>query len=459
MKKHVSTLATVSILAIASWATTAPGAPLAASGAVPASSSPLAGALQAPAAACPTPAAATKPTWKNGRPEYDAFTAAAAAKDPAQKAQLAAAFAQKYPNSDYKNAALQMAMAAQAQSPDAATKAAAVATAEELIKSPTAQAGQLLPAYTIIAYLDPTLVQAGDPNMAAKMATLTQAAVCGQQLLASAPAAAQAQFGPVLTKALGFAQLNTKDYAGAIATLTKAAQQSPKDPLPYYWMGIAQVTKATPDYDTGIFDLAKASVLAPTTAAFKSYLNTVYTSYHGAADGLQDVITAATSNATPPAGFKILSKVDVENAANMAAYEAALEKQKNTPPPENSFAGIIWRLQRADYVDAEWKKVKGQGYQLSGVVTAVTAGTLDVAVPVGGTAANAGAAPTPNVHVELFGTFKTKRPKVGETVNFQGAVASFTPNPPDANTPFMLTMNEAQVTGFAMNPPPAPAAK
>lgn len=446
--KHLTTLATVSILAVSSWAATMPGDVAA----VPSQPSPLMAfaplALFQGGAACPTPAAtvpADKKTWKHGDAEYKDFTAAASATDNSQKAQKAAAFVQKYPDSDYKDQALQVEMAAQAAVPS--LQADAVQTAGELIKSSTADASALLPAYTIIAYLDPNLVQPNDPNLAAKMATLSQAATCGQQLLAKAPAAEQAQYGPILTKAQGFAQLNTKDYAGAIATLTKATQQNPKDPLPYYWMGIAEVTQATPNYNAGIFYLAKASVLSPQTAAFKNYLDTVYNSYHGSADGLPDVITAATNNTTPPPDLKILSSVDVQNAKNMAAYQAALEVQKNTLPPEDSFAGIEARLKKSDLAAEEWKKVKGQGYELDGLVTAVTAKSVDIAVGATDASKNTPA----DVHVVLDAPL-TKRPKVGERVTIDGVAESFKPNPPDANAQFLLTMAKGSVKGYSPAP-------
>lgn len=431
--KTFTTIAAVSIMTVAGWATSAPAtSPL-----MP----PL--GLQA-AAACPKPAAPAKRAWKPGaagQAEYKDFTAITAAKDNATKAQLAAAFVQKHPDSAYKDDGLQLEMAAQAADP--ALRAQAVQTAEQLLKSPTAEASQLLPAYTIIAYLDPTLVQPNDPNMAAKMATLEEAATCGQQLLASAPATSQGQYGPILTKALGFAQLNSKQYAAAITTLSKATQESPKDPLPYYWRGIAEVTQAVPDYNAGIFDLAKASVLAPQTAAFKSYLTTVYTSYHGGTDGLDTVITAATSNNAPPAGFKILSKVDVENDANMAAYQKAVEAAKNTPPPEGSFPGLEWRLKRAEYANAEWAKVKGTGVELDGVVTEVAAKSVDIAV-----GAKAGAvSPTADVHLIIAADW-LKRPKVGDEVTVDGIIESYKPNPPDPNLPFLLTLDKGVVKGY-----------
>ncbi|MGH9206167.1 MAG: hypothetical protein ACRD1G_06380, partial [Acidimicrobiales bacterium] len=365
--------------------------------------------------------------------------AAAPSLPPAQKAQLAAAFVQKYPDSDYKIEALGLEMRAQlAQKlPDT------IQTAQTLIKTPGADADAMLTADTMIAYLYPTMVQSGDPDMAAKMATLSQAANCGLQLASSAPANQQASFTPVLTNALGFAQLNSKDYDGAIATLTKAGQLNPKDPMPYYWMGIAQVTKPTPDFDKGLFDLAKASVISPNTTSFKSYLTTVYTDYAGTTDGLQDVITAATNNATPPADFKVMSKVDRQNAANIAAYNAEVKEAANRLPPENSFAGIEARLKKPDLAAGEWKKVKGQGFETDGLVTAVTEKTVDIAV-----GATDPTSATADVRLVLAAPL-TKHLKVGQKITFKGVADAFKPNPPDPSAPFLLTLNEGLIDGYS----------
>ncbi|MGH9472581.1 MAG: hypothetical protein ACRD1M_07540 [Terriglobales bacterium] len=434
--KPSTTLAATAMLALGCWAA-APRPPLA--------PAPPFTAAMFQGDACPSPSAPAKKAWKpgtEGTEEYTAFTAAASSKDPTQQAQLAAAFVQKYPDSDYKDDALQIELQAQYAVPS--HRPEAVKTAQTLLRSPGATAQQLLIADTIISFVLPSQVQTNDPDLAAKMATLSHAATCGQQLLASAPAAQQSRFGPIMAKALGFAQLNTKQYDAAIATLSKAAQQNPKDPLLYYWMGVSEVTKPTPDFITGIFDLAKASALAPETQAFSSYLNTVYTTYHGSTDGLQDVLATAKQSDTPPAGFHIGSKVDVENAAAEADYQAKLKALQNQLPPEDSFAGIKARLLKPDMAASEWKKVKGVGYELEGVVTKVTPKSVDIAVGV----KDASASPAANVRLILAAPL-TKKLAVGTDVTFDGVADAFRPNPPDPNTPFLLTLNQGSVKGYS----------
>jgi tetratricopeptide (TPR) repeat protein len=431
--KLSTTSAVVLLLGCSGWA------------AMPAALAPAAGAYFQ--ATCPTPAApvpTAKMKWKHGIAEYNDFAAATkAAANPAHQAQLAAAFVQKYPDSDYKNQALQVEMGAQAKVPG--QQAQAIKTAEALIQSPGATAAELLPAYTVIAYLDPGLVQPNDPNMASKMASLTQAATCGKQMLSAAPAGARSQYNAIMTKALGFAQLNSKDYSDAIATLTKATQQSPKDPLPYYWLGLAQVSEPTPDYNSGIFNLAKASALAPTTPAFSNYLSSVYTAYHGSTSGLSQVTAAAQANSAPPAGFKILSKADVANAAAIAKYNAEVQAAKNALPDPNTFAGIVARLKRPDLAAGEWRQVKGQGFELKGVATSVATKAVEIAVPISANAPSN----LPNLRVLLAAPLSPKkRPKVGQTITVKGLVVAYKPNPPDPNAPFLLTMNEGSVEGY-----------
>ncbi|MGH9485039.1 MAG: hypothetical protein ACRD1F_08280, partial [Terriglobales bacterium] len=274
--KLSTTLAVAATLAVSSWAAVPPAPRI----------SPMGSAAFFQGGSCPAPASTpAKMAWKHGRPEYDAFTAATKATG-VQQARLAAAFVQKYPDSDYKITALQVEM--QAQSAIPSLQPQAVKTAETLLQTAGASAGQLLSADVIVSYLQPNLIKGTDPNLQAQSQKLLTIASCGQQLLSSgASSAQQSQFEAILLKAKGFAQLNLKQYSDAVSTLSQVAQNDPKDPLPYYWMGIAQVTKPTPDFNAGIFDLAKASVLAPSTSGIANYLNTVYTSFHGSADGLQ----------------------------------------------------------------------------------------------------------------------------------------------------------------------------
>ncbi|MGH9519533.1 MAG: hypothetical protein ACRD2D_07775, partial [Terriglobales bacterium] len=108
--KPLISFAAVSLVAVSAWAIPA-NSPIVTSFTASFSTAAYQGA------SCPAPAAAApadKKGWKHGLPEYNDFNAAAKATDNAQKAQLAAAFVQKYPDSDYKNSALEIEMGAQA---------------------------------------------------------------------------------------------------------------------------------------------------------------------------------------------------------------------------------------------------------------------------------------------------------------------------------------------------------
>lgn len=350
---------------------------------------------------CPTPAAAlTARKWKgNGTPgseraEYDAYVKATQTTDRAQQAQAFAAFAQQFPNSDYLVPALESEMGAEAAGND---NAAAVKTADAILKNSKADADAQANGFTVMAYLLPALIgqlQPNDPNIETMLGQLDWAAQCGQKALAGATLPAgqsQAQFDQkkaqaayVFNRGEGFVALQRKQYAAAVSDLKSAVQFNNKDVSAYYWLGIAALSqKPNPDFNSGIFYIARASSLAPQTAVISQYLSRVYTGYHGAADGLQQVIQTAGANPDLPAGFKIESATEIAQAqqdAAIAAAKAQRDQQMAVLYPADTFRGMKQRLLNPDTSAGEWKQIKGQGYQFEGVVIAATERTADIAV-------------------------------------------------------------------------------
>lgn len=350
---------------------------------------------------CPTPAAAPAARkWKgNGTPgseraEYDAYVKATQATDKAQQAQAFAAFAQQFPNSDYLMPALEGEMGAQAQSNNAA---GAVETAESIVKNSKADADAQANGFTVIAYLLPAQIgalSANDPKIETMLGQLDWAAQCGAKVLAgAAPPAGEgsqqfdqkkAQSAFIFNRAEGFVGLQRKQYASAISDLKSAVAANNKDVSSYYWLGIAELSqKPNPDFNSGIFYIARASSLAPQTAVISQYLNKVYTGYHGSADGLQEVLQAAAASPEPPAGFKIQSATEIAEAqqdAAIAAAQAARAKQMAVPYPPNTFRGMKQRLMNPSTSTEEWRQIKGQGYQFEGEVVSSTGRSVEVAV-------------------------------------------------------------------------------
>lgn len=385
-----------------------------------------------PIPTCPTPAP-TQPAsarkWKGGQAEYQAFTAAAQA-PAAQRAQAFANFVQKYPNSDYKVLALIQEMAAQTSAPGQA-----VATAETILKTQGADADAFVRAYSIISYFMPQLLQPNDPQMQQKLDVLYQAAYCGNQMLQAAQGlqpAAKAQSEYIYNRAAGFVALQDKNYPQAKQKLQQVIQFNSKDPLAYYWLGIAQLSDKPADFNVGIFSLARAAALAPQAQALTSYFQKVYDSYHGSDDGIQDVKTAASTNTQPPAGFKILSKVDIENAQIEAENARLAAEAAKQLPPANTFAGIEARLKLPDKAAPVWKDLKGQTIELDGVVIATAPRHVDVAVGPDAISKNQA-----DVRVVVAATPHVKE---GEKVSVQGVAARYETDPA-----FLLTLEKGTV--------------
>ncbi len=333
---------------------------------------------------CPVISPAANPasfSWKHGPAEYHAYVDATKATTPAEQASLFAAFLQKYPDSDYRHAALEGEMMADSRS---GQTAASVQAARRLLQSGV-DAGTQLQAFYVIAGMLPS-----DLQLQTNLPLVAEAGDCGLKALQQVPRPASvpaAQFNAqkraaqaIFERAIGFVEWHRKNYAAAIAPLSRAAQLNSTDPSTYYWLGVSQLYKQPPDFLGGIFSLARASDLAPSVGLITNYFRKAYTSYHGSANGMQDVLALAKTNTQPPAGFNIVSIATIRNQQNEAEYQKELQAYKNWLPPKNTFEGIEARLKRPDKARAMWDSIKGQGLDLTGIVIRSTPTTLLLAV-------------------------------------------------------------------------------
>lgn len=385
-----------------------------------------------PIPTCPNPAPAQPASarkWKGGQAEYQAFTAAAQA--PAgQKAQAFATFVQKYPDSDYKVLALIQEMAAETANP-----AQAVETAQTILKTPGADADAFVRAYSIISYFMPQLLQPNDPQLQQKLNVVYQASFCGNQMLQAAQGlqpAAKAQSEYIYNRAAGFVALQDKNYPLAKQKLQQVVQFNSKDPLAYYWLGIAELSDKPADFNGGIFSLGRAAALAPQAQALTSYFQKVYDSYHGSDEGIDAVKSAASTNTQPPAGFKVLSKVDVENAQIESENARIAAQAAKELPPADTFAGIEARLKLPDKAPPVWKNLKGQTIELDGVVIETAAHHVDLAVGPDAISKNQA-----DVRVMVAAAPHVKQ---GEKVSAQGVAARYVTDPA-----FLLTLEKGTV--------------
>lgn len=387
-----------------------------------------------------------KRTWKGGMAEYKAYIAASRESGAAQAAAFGS-FLEKYPDSDYKLPALQQEMAAQVEAKD---YAAAERTARTIVKSGQAPADVQAGAFTVIAYYLPNAaanLAPTNPLMTRDLDTIAWAAQCGHRALAAAqpPAGAagsefahkKAQASYVFDRASGFVALQQHDYAGAASNFQSAVRFNRKDAQSYYWLGIAELYKKPPNFNSGLFYIARAEALAPEATVISSYLQKAYTGYHGSSDGLEALQTSARNNAQPPADLQIesanqiaLAKYKEEVAAVNAQNAAAMAKLY----PPDTFRGIKQRLTNPDTRAAEWKKVKGQTYQLQGIVVSATRHAVDLSVDPFDQQAKP---PIADVHLVLA---KPERVGAGDKVTLTGVATAFSTDPQ-----FLLTITKGSV--------------
>ena len=395
--------------------------------------------------------AAGGPQWKS-RAEYDAFTAMANEKDLNKKVSLAKDFLQKYADSDYKEAALAAMVQSYAQLNDLAK-----------MMDTTQQALQAKPdsldVITASCYFFPLLYKPEDPAKDAHLSAVEANAKKGLELLQKVQKPAGAtdeKFNQnvkarraILNGAVGFVALQRNDFAGAVAPLKAAVEDSPNDIYANYRLGTAYVYSKPPDFDNGIWYLARADDLAkaakdPHAADIDKILGQVYSSRHGSDQGETDVLAQAAASPAPPQGFKV----------------APPEKHA---PTGNQSVDAFYQIQDAlrvggDQAQKTWDGLKGQPLGLAGFVDSVEKGSDPGTFLVRIDVTNESKSKEGVYDIEL----KDSQPgckdlSKGDPVRFQGTISAYTAAPS-----FILTLdngkiNDDDLAAAAANKPKTPA--
>jgi tetratricopeptide (TPR) repeat protein len=313
------------------------------------------------------PQAATGPQWKN-RDEYDAYTAMATATDPDKKITLAEAFLQKFPTSDFKAGAYLTEMQvyfSQGKSDQGVDAAKKVLTVDP----------DNLDALAALSFVFPFTFKATDPDATAKLSRADSDAHHGLdvlQKLKKPDKVTDEQFKQYVTpkralfnNTVGFVALQRKDYATAITAFKSAATDNPSDVYTFYRLGLAYMLSTPPDYDNGIWNLARAVGLAkaanaPDAAAIEKYFDQSFVSRHGSNAGEADVLTLAKTSVTPPDGFKV----------------TAAEKHKPTGNQAIDYFYTLEDTMKAggDQAKQAWDQTKGESFGYGGKVVSAEKG-------------------------------------------------------------------------------------
>ncbi len=387
--------------------------------------------------------------WKD-RAEYDAFNAIIQATDPKQKVELADKYLAAYPETKFAKEVHELKLQAYQSLNDTQNMET---TAHKLLEiSP-----DNLRALLVLSYLFPRTLNQQDPAMEQKLNQAAEYAQKGLAQIDALPAPPgvspedfqkqKDQTGAVFHQTAGFVALQKKDYAAAGQELTKSAQANPTDALGFYWLGLSYLSPKPPDYDQGMWALARAvSLTGPTAlpdatkAQVKDYLGKVYEARHGSTDGLSDLVTQAGASAMAPAGFHIASAEELA-PPEPAPVPVAPARELTVKPEELSDFGKIQQYLQAGGVKEEdtWTLLKGAPLDLPGKVVSATPAARPTKILL---AVDPALAQQPGKHdVELtLSAPYSKALAAGQDITFSGTLDAYTAKP------FVLKMIDGKIT-------------
>lgn len=370
--------------------------------------------------------------------EYNAYTTSLNAADANAKIQGFESFVQRFPNSAYKEDALEQLMTAYQQTGNAAKMAD---TAKQLLQVNPNNVRAL----ALLAYL--ARASAGQPGqLQQSVADARSYGERGLQALnnmpcpeGAAPADVeklQKQTSVIFHGAVGFAAIQNKDYATAQKHFQAAVDLEPPTPQDslqdIYSLALAYLEPKPPS-PAGLWYIARAVVLGNNNAQIASYGKSKYTKYHGGDDGWDQLLTqarGATSN-TPPPNFAV--------APAPSPAEQAAKLANTVDPKKMDFAQWELVLSAGDPPTQQkvWSAIKGIEVPFAAVVIDSTKTKLSLAAT-----ADAIEAKRADVSVTMTGPIPpTLMPKVapGQEVQLIAKPDSYVSNP------FMMQMAEGQL--------------
>jgi outer membrane protein assembly factor BamD (BamD/ComL family) len=260
-------------------------------------------------------AANQAPQWKS-RAEYDAFQEILKASNPQGKISAADAFLQKYPTSDFKAQADILKLQSYVQLNQVNQ---AMSAAKDALKDNPNNAIKIT-ALHYLTYVFPYIYKPSASDASTQLSDAQSQAKEGLQLLQQVQKPANVsqeafesqikQYRADFNRALGFAALQQKDFNDAVTYLKAAAEDNPKDPYTFSFLGQAYLYIKPADYNSSLWYLARAVSLAqqqhtPNLSALEKFYGQVYVSRHGSDEGETDLEAKAAASVNPPSGFNV----------------------------------------------------------------------------------------------------------------------------------------------------------
>jgi tetratricopeptide (TPR) repeat protein len=378
--------------------------------------------------------------------EYNAYVTALNEKDPAKQIQLLDAYLTAYPKTVMKEQTLELKLRAQQTSGQMGEQ-----TARDILQvNPNNTTAMLVLSY---AFMQTPLAET-DPAMQQKLADAEANAKHGidaaNALVKPANVsdeAFQASKNTMLAtnyQAQAIVGLYRKDYAASLAAFKQAAAITPNDAALFYRIGDTLAKERPVKWDDALWAFARAVALdGPGAmndagkAQVDAYLTRAYTAYHGSPEGLNELKAQAKTAPFAPDGFHIKTKAELAPPPPPTPVEPPIPDDVT----KMSFGQIEVVLSKDDEKSKEvFGKLKAAGgMDLEGVIVSAAPPAAPRTVRI---AVLKKTQETPGAYdVVLVLAAPTLPAKVakGKTIEFQGAVKEFKPDP------FSLTLNDGKV--------------
>lgn len=385
--------------------------------------------------------------------EYNAYTSALNAPDVQAKIQGFENFIQKFPNSAFKEDALEFLMNAYQQTNNLQKT---IETGKAILQVNPNN----IRALALLAYFARASAEAGQnpqQNIADARTYGTQG-LKAVETMTKPEGVSDDDFKKLKTQttiifngAVGFAAMQSKDYAGAAKFLQAAVDLEPPTAESLhnlYPLAVADLEQ-NPMNPAGLWYMARAAAFSKANAAgyaaITKYGRARYIKFHGGDDGWDQLLAqaaAATSNALPPSFAIAPAPSPAEQAAKLAA---------TVDPKKMDFGQWELVLSAGDQAtqDKVWSQIKGIGVPFAAVVIESSKTKLSLAAT-----ADAIEQKHADVTVTMTGPIPAtmmSKVAVGQEVQLVAKPDSYTAKP------FMMQMVEGQL--IAKKEPAKPAPK
>jgi tetratricopeptide (TPR) repeat protein len=386
-------------------------------------------------------------------PEYNAFQAARAETNPQARLKLLDDFVAKFPNSSLLQYVFQLYYSTYS---DLKNYPKTIEYADKLLAlGDKVDAGTRLAAIQVRAQVFPLTFNPKAPDATDQLTKERDTALLGVQLLkAFAKPANSTMTDPQFADqkkpgivfflgSAGFAQLQLKDYPGAIASFKESLSLNPNDAVTAYRLGICYLEMKPPQSLDGFWQLARAiNLKIQDDAKVKDYLRRQILAYEqpgcdSLADAqLNELLQLAAGATDRPATYAIPSSADLDKVRQSSNILTVLTDLK---------AG-------GDKAKITWLAICGAEFpEVVGKVIEVKPGTdfVELQLYTGATPEEIQAATTANLDVKVVGQPEASRLQKDDGVRFSGTLSSYDPEPA-----FTLRWDKAKV-----NPEDIPAEK